>query len=283
MSPVRFFSLLFWFSSTPFLQGEQPFSGIVREVIASERSLIVEPAPEMSPEFQDPLTVRVNPGDLEVGYVGKLIEGRLLKSAGAWRLETIWPREPVQEQIMEDVNTQLRRDTATRGRRMVRLAGDHIPNFALYNEDGELVQSVDLRGELLVLNFIFTRCPIPTMCPANTTRMARLQRELADRGMEGIHLISISLDPEYDTPGIMRYYAESRGLDLENFSFLSGPKPVVDDILRQFGILTMEKDGTIDHTMATLIIDQNGKIVHRKDGSRWSVEDFLKRLEGLKS
>ncbi len=252
----------------------------VSAVDAEARTLSLEANPEGG--LDAGVVARVNPGDVAIGYAGRPVQGRLLESGGAWRLETIWPEDPVLVQTMNDVNTQLRRDTATRGRRMVRVQGDQMPQFALWDEQGNLRQGRDFRGKFIILNFIFSRCPVPTMCPANTTRMARLQREMEERGWsDQVELVSITLDPEYDTPGVLNYYGSSRGIDLGNFTFLTGPKPVVDDLLKQFGILTIEKDGTIDHTMATLIIDANGKIQHRKDGSRWSVEDFLSRLEAM--
>ena len=55
----------------------------------------------------------------------------------------------------------------------------------------------------------------------------------------------------------------------------------MDDLLRQFGILTVEEDGTINHTMATLLIDQNGRVAFRKEGSSWTVKEFLKEAREL--
>ena len=225
--------------------------------------------------------VYVGHGDALNGYLDSKIRGNLILSEDAWRLEKIWPIESQADKILGDINRQLRRDTVTRGSRAYRAVGEYIPSFALYNQRGEMVQSTQLQGKYVVLNFIFTRCAVPTMCPAATANMARLQQEARASGMEDLELVSISFDPEYDTPGVLRNYAEIHGLDPVNFSLLTGPKQVIDDLMTQFGILTVDEEGTINHTMATLLIDQKGKIIFRREGSRWSYQEFIERLEAL--
>ena len=225
--------------------------------------------------------VKVGRGDALNGYLNRKIRGNLITSEGLWRLEKIWPVDPQGDKILADINRQLRRDTVTRGRKVYRAVGEYSPSFALYNQMGEVVQFTQLQGKYVVLNFIFTRCAVPTMCPAATANMGRLQQQAREVGIEDLELVSISFDPEYDTPGILRNYAEIHGLDLANFNLLTGPKQAIDDIMTQFGILTVEEDGTINHTMATLLIDRKGRIIFRREGSRWSYKDFIERLEAL--
>ncbi len=221
---------------------------------------------------------RVGAADIMVDYTGNQVRGTAYRIGEGWWMKTIWPSEPVPLRIMADVNRIFQEETATGGRRVVRMQGDFIPNFALFNQKGEVVQFRDFKGEVVVLNFIFTRCPDPSMCPASTARMARMQRLLDEEGWQGVHQVSITLDPAYDTPGILAQYAESRGISTEDFSFLTGGEAVIDDVLKTFGLLTYTEEGVINHTMATFIIDPNGKILHRRDGSRWSVADFMGRL-----
>lgn len=228
-------------------------------------------------------TVKVSPGDAAIGYESQQVRGQLDTSSGAEKLDFIWPANPREEQIAGDINKLLRTDTVTRGRKAFRGVGDPIPNFGLYNEEGELVTARTLRGKNLVINFIFTRCNVPTMCPASTARMGRLQREAAEAGLENLELVTFTFDPEYDTPGVLRFYAETRGLDLDNYTLLTGDPEAISDLMKQFGILTMEADGTINHTMATLIVNEQGNITYRKDGSRWSTQDFLERLQAMEN
>lgn len=242
----------------------------------NERGYIVQ---EFSGDRE--LKVVVNPGDFANNYSGKSVRAQLSQRAdGSMLLHNIYVDDAAALSRLEQANANLRRDTVERGRRVFRLEGEYIPEFGAWNEYGDVVTDKDFRGKYLVVNFIFTRCPTPDMCPAQTMRMARLQRELKDSGRtELVELVSFTLDPEYDSPGILRDYAETRGLDLSNFTLLTAPKKAMEDLYRQFGIVAYEADGTIDHTMGTLLISPMGKILYRKSGSRWSVNDFLKALE----
>jgi protein SCO1/2 len=190
-------------------------------------------------------------------------------------LEKIFPVDGTGAKAMRDVNDRLHKETASMSRRTFVREGDFIPNFALIDQHGDFLQARQMRGRPFVLNFIFTRCQVATMCPASTTRMAAMQDAAREEGPEELHFLTVTFDPEFDSPGILRQYAEGYGIDHGNFHLLTGPRSVVDDLLRQFGILTMEEDGTINHTMATLLVDAHGKVAFRKEGSTWTVEEFL--------
>ena len=109
--------------------------------------------------------------------------------------------------------------------------------------------------------------------------MGELQRAARAAGAKDFELVSVSLDPEYDTPGILREYAEVRGLDTSNWSFLTGPDTAVRQLLAQLGVIREFEGSTIKHSLATVLIDEQGRIVYRVDGSTWQVEDFVRRLK----
>ena len=119
------------------------------------------------------------------------------------------------------------------------------------------------------------------MCPASSTRMSELQDAAREVGFEKLDLVTITFDPEFDSPGILRQYAKGYGIELDNFHLLTGTRELVDDLLRQFGIITMDEDGTINHTAATLLVDANGRVAYRKEGSTWTVAEFLKEAQDL--
>ena len=100
-------------------------------------------------------------------------------------------------------------------------------------------------------------------------------------GLDGLHLLSITFDPEYDSPGILKQYAKSYDIEFDTFTFMTAKPLWVEDLMRYFGIITMVQDGTINHSMATLLIDQKGRIHYRKEGSVWNVGDFLSRAQKL--
>lgn len=247
----------------------EPISGKVASADEEQQTLT----------FEDGRTVRVGPGDARIGYVGEEIRGELDPLTEPPTLYAIWPNDSVDRQVEQSVNKQLHTDTITQGRKAFRGLGDYLPDFALYNQNGELVRKHTYRGKMVVYNFIFTRCQMPKMCPATTARMLQLQKMLDKKGIKDVQLVTISFDPEYDTPGILNEYAVQRGAHFENFDLLTGDPQAVDNLMKQFGILTIEEDGTINHTMATILTDGNGMVVYRKDGSMWSPDDFLERIE----
>ncbi|HKB58366.1 MAG TPA: SCO family protein, partial [Lacunisphaera sp.] len=98
-------------------------------------------------------------------------------------------------------------------------------------------------------------------------------------GAKDFELVSLSLDPEYDTPGVLKEYAQLRGLDTSNWSFLTGPDAAVRQLLAQLGVIREFEGATIKHTLATVLINEQGQITYRVDGSTWLIEDFVRRLK----
>jgi protein SCO1/2 len=129
-----------------------------------------------------------------------------------------------------------------------------------------------------MMNFIFSRCPVATMCPASTLKMMAAQKLAREAGATNVEFVSITLDPAYDTPGVLKEYAAVRGIDTKNFSFLTGPERAIRDLLEQFGVIAEFEGDLLKHTLTTLLIDPTGKIIHRADGSTWEPGDFVAKL-----
>lgn len=173
----------------------------------------------------------------------------------------------------------LRQDTFTRGKNAYREIGETAPAFTLYNQDGKPTSFDHFRGKRVVLNFIFTRCPVATMCPASTTKMMALQSAAQKAGITNLELVSISFDSAFDTPPVLKAYADTRGIDTAHWSFLTGPESAIRDLLVQFGVIAEPGENVFKHSLATLLIGADGKIQHRIDGSAWSPDEFLVRLK----
>ncbi|HTQ30585.1 MAG TPA: SCO family protein [Opitutaceae bacterium] len=221
----------------------------------------------------------VGPGDLAIAKPGERIRGELVQTGGDFRLEKIFPDDAPDNATVAAAANALRQDTMTRGPQPYREVGETAPDFALYDQDGRVVEMNRFRGKQIMLNFIYTRCPIATMCPASTAKMAMTQRLAREAGVKNLELISISMDPTYDTPGVLKDYAQTRGIDTSNFSFLTGPADAVKDLLAQFGVIAEFKDGLLNHTLATLLINENGTIVWRADGGTWSPAEFVGKMK----
>jgi protein SCO1 len=257
-----------------------PLTGEVTRIDAERKVLVVRHdeikgyMPAMTMEFV------VSAGDLAVAKVGQRIRAEMVPSTtGDYRLEKIWPDDKAVAATVATAALQLRQDTHTRGKAAYREVGETVPDFALYDQDGRVVQSSRFRGKQIMVNFIFTRCPVATMCPAATVKMTSIQKLARDAGVKDLELISITLDPQFDTPGVLKDYATARGIDTSNFSFLTGPENAIRDLLTQFGVIAEFEGDLLKHTLATLLIDANGKIVHRADGSAWEPRDFVAKMK----
>lgn len=221
----------------------------------------------------------VSYGDAAVAKPKEKIRADLvIDAAGAARLEKIWPDDRQSTDAVAAGAIMLRQDTHERGGGAYREIGEDIPEFALYDQDGRVVQSGRFRGQQVMLNFIYTRCPVATMCPASTAKMMAAQRMAREAGIRNIQFVTITMDGAYDTPGVLREYADIRGIDTRNFSFLTGPDGAIRDLLAQFGVIAQFQGNVLIHTLATLLIDERGKIVWRADGSTWDPKDFVARM-----
>jgi len=259
-----------------------PLVGEVISVDAAARILVVhhEEIPDYMPEMVMEFTVSA--GDAANAQVGQKIRAKMLpREDGSYRLVEIWPLDPMADSLVKAGADSLRQDTMIRGRAVYREVGESLPGFTLYDQTGAVVQSTRFRGKQVMLNFIYTRCPVATMCPAATMKMMEAQRLAAEAGVQDLELISITLDPDYDSPGVLRDYAEARGIDTANFSFLTGPERAIRDLLAQLGVLAKFEGPLINHTLATLLIDTDGRIIHRADGTQWDPSDFVAKMHRL--
>lgn len=197
---------------------------------------------------------------------------------GALRLEKIWPNDAVSLDTIGAGARMLRQDTLARGGGAYREVGETAPEFVLYDQNGRVIISARFRGKQVMLNFIYTRCPVANMCPLSTSKMMATQRLARDSGVTNVEFVSITLDPAYDTPGVLREYADARGIDTGNFSFLTGPEAAIRDLLTQFGVIAEFKGDILNHTLATLLIDEKGRIEWRADGGAWEPREFVGRM-----
>jgi protein SCO1/2 len=251
--------------------------GKVLAVDAAAKTFEVEILKSGSSEIAtgDKQSFRVSRGDLEIGYVGRALRANAAFYNKSWHLEQIFPVGGDDAEAVALVNRIFHRNTEAMPRGKFLREGDALPNFGMIDQNGAFVQIKDLQGTPFVMNFIFTRCAAPTMCPASSTKMEQLQEAAREAGLDELHFVTISFDPAFDSPGILRSYAKGYGMELENFHLLTYSQELIDDLLRQVGILTMEEDGTINHTMATLLVDAAGRIAYRQEGPAWQAEDFL--------
>ena len=224
---------------------------------------------------------RVGLGDRSDHYIGREIQANAVFYSNQWHLESIFPITGVGSKAYYDLNEKFHRMVKPMSRRNFVQEDDYIIAFSGINQEGDFFQFKDFLGKAVVINFIFTRCQAMEMCPASTRRMSILQDKAREIGLVDLRFLSITFDSEYDSPGILKQYGKSYDIEFDSFTFMTAKPLWVEDLMRYFGIITIAEDGTINHTMATLLIDQKGRIHYRKEGSVWKVDDFLARAQEL--
>jgi protein SCO1/2 len=143
--------------------------------------------------------------------------------------------------------------------------GQTVADFELTDQEGRPRRLSDFRGKLVAVNFIYTRCPMPEVCPRLTASFASLQRRFAGRPLE---LLSITLDPLYDTPPVLAAYARANGA---RWTFLTGETAPV---ARQFGMFYWAEEGVLVHNSATALIDPRGRLAAVVEGSNYRLEQL---------
>jgi protein SCO1/2 len=142
--------------------------------------------------------------------------------------------------------------------------GDALPAFRLTDSSGRSVTPADLRGKVIAINFIYTRCPLPDVCPRLSANFAALQRRFADRVGRDLLLLSVTVDPDYDTPAVLADYARRWAARSDGWLFLTGdPGPLAAAL----GELYWADEGTIGHNSMTSIVDRNGRLAAVVEGA----------------
>jgi len=236
-----------------------------------------EPSTGGSPA--SPERIRLAPGDARIGYVGRDITFQLVRDPQGPRADKVMPYDKEALRQVAEVSDALHRETLDKGRLVTRMPNDLMPNMALWDQDGRLVTKRDFLGTTLALNFIFTSCRSARMCPASTACMKQLGELMAKQSKASkILLLTITFDPETDTPGVLRAYADGYGIDHARHRFLTGDPAQIKDLMRHYGILTLRDDGTIVHNAALVLISAEGRILQRRDGASFDAEDVAKVL-----
>ena len=164
--------------------------------------------------------------------------------------------------------------------------GDEVPNFTLRNQDNREIRIQNYRGKTLLLTFIYTRCPVPEYCTLMSNNFAQIERALGQdpQVYEKTHLLSVSIDPAYDTPEVLRSYgaAHKERYEKETFAhweFAGGTSEQVKDIAQYFGLTYFPDKDQIIHGLRTVILSPNGKVAKIYTGNDWKPEEVVEEMK----
>lgn len=245
--------------------------GKVVSVDAEQRRVTVEH--EEIKGFMDAMTMPFNIGDdwaLSVLKPGQTIEATLVvKHDRSW-IEGI----RISQRAMADI-------TGTSG--SMPKIGDEVPDFQLINQDNQRIHLAAYRGNSLLITFIYTRCPLPDFCPRTSMKFSQVYQDLKSTppAGSGPHLLTISFDPEHDTPQVLREYAGRfmHPIDFKRWEFATGSKDEIRAVTSYFGLAYSPESGQITHNLVTALIGADGKLIRVYQGKDWTPAQILAELK----
>ncbi|WP_312117084.1 SCO family protein [Brevibacillus reuszeri] len=139
-----------------------------------------------------------------------------------------------------------------------------LPDVTLETLDGQAYALTPKPGSIRLVELIYTRCP--DICPTTTIKMVQLQKRLLEANLmgNGIEFLTVTIDPENDTPDVLRYYAKQLGIQPQGWTILRGDEQTTRTVTSSLGFFSNKmEDGFISHTSSTYLIDQNNRVMRK--------------------
>jgi protein SCO1/2 len=184
---------------------------------------------------------------------------------------------------------QARPDTRPTVQYHVPQVGDVVPDFALLNQSGKIIHLDQFRGKVVLLTFIYTRCPLADFCPRMSENFSQIDQALAkDKAAYAkTHLLSVSFDPKYDTPAVLRSYGGAHTgrfteEDFRHWDFAAPPVAELSKVEQWFdvGVTGDSSDpSSIQHSLSTLIVGRDGKVIAWYPTNDWKPAEVLQAVE----
>jgi protein SCO1 len=237
--------------------------------------------------FVDGLVVAVNPPSFTVAH--RPIPGYMqamtmdFHSASAGEVERLRVGMRVRFELRDEVARDLRivpadeKDMPAPARQPV--IGQAAPDFKLIDEHRRDVTLRSFRGKLVALNFIYTRCPMPEVCPRLAANFATLQRRFHDAMGRDLILLSITIDPQWDTPDVLSAYAKLWRAREDSWRFLTGSPEAVRHAATDWGLVYWPEEGAIVHTSRTALIGRDGKLLAVVEGSSFRTDQLIALIQ----
>jgi protein SCO1/2 len=153
--------------------------------------------------------------------------------------------------------------------------GSIVPDFSLVDQSAEPLTLASLRGKVVAVTFIYTRCPLPDYCPRMIENFRAVRARFADRMDRDLVLLTVSFDPKYDTPERLASYAAANRVAVPGWYFLTGDAAQIERVCDAFGIQYFAEEGLITHSLQTAVVDRTGRLAATVEG-----KDFTPRQLG---
>jgi protein SCO1/2 len=158
--------------------------------------------------------------------------------------------------------------------------GEALPAINLIDQNGAGFSTRHLAAHPTVMTFIYTRCPVPEFCPRVTGYFKQIQRSLvAAPALPDVRLLSVSLDPTFDTPPVLRAYGQAMGADFSRWTFATGEAAEITALSQALAVHSERSSTVLDHTLATALIDREGILREIWRGNQWTVAEVMSALK----
>ena len=254
-----------------------PVKGEVRELKADGKTVVVkhEAVEGYMPAMTMPFEVK-NTNELRGLAPGDLVAFRMLVTKEEGWIDQVkvlksTHQNPPSAPIRESTRVVRKVDPLN--------VGDTIPNYPFTNQIGKPFRLDDFRGNALAITFIFTRCPFPNFCPRMANHFQEAQTILKSRAeIKNWRLLSLSFDPEFDTPETLKDYGARFGYDPEYWSLATGALIEIDAITEQFGLVFPRDGASFSHNLRTAVIDSHGKVQKVLMGNEWRPQELVDEM-----
>ena len=274
MKPFTTAILVLAGSISLFGQQAQTVTGMVVEMKPSERLLVVshDPVPGVMPAMIMPFEVR-DEGQLRGLTPGTIVNFTLRANAGKAFAENL---QVVRYQSGEQDPLTVRRLRLLRSAHAAAQLdiNQAVPNFTLTDQAHTRISLSQLRGKVVVMNFIYTSCALPQFCYRMTNHFSVLQNRFKGRDGRDLVLLSVTFDPARDTPERLADYARQWRADAARWHFLTGSSDEIRRLADAFGLDYFPDEGLITHSLRTVIIDRAGRLLANVEGNRFTAQQL---------
>jgi protein SCO1 len=249
-------------------------TGTIRQVKREEGEVTIrhDKIPGLMGAMEMPFKIR-DKAELEDLQVGDEVEGKLRVGSDSSELFDLTVIRPAIAPESQAAGTS----------RRTLDPGQNMPDFAMTTQEGKTLRLKDLRGKAVVMTFIYTRCPLPEFCPL----MNRKFKDIANRialmpGREDrVRLLSISFDPEHDTPEVLAKMAQLQGAKSPLWIFGVASHDELRKVAESLGLVYGPTGDSVIHNLVTAIIDPEGKLVRTLERGDWKTEDVVTEIRSV--
>jgi protein SCO1/2 len=251
-------------------------TGLVLSVDRSKKQMVVscQPIQDFMDAMVMPFTVE-DTRSLDAIQRGTLIDFVLVVNKEVSHAENIHVRRYVSKEREPSESRRLQGlDEDLRGTLHRLTVGQSVPDFVLTDQKKRTVHFSQFAGKVVALNFIYTRCVLPEYCFRSSNNFGILQKRFPQRLGSDLVLLSVTFDPVHDEPNVLQNYSKTWKSDPEKWRFLTGPAADIQRVCDLFGVNSVPDEGLYVHSLHTVIIGRDGKLVANLEGNEFTSQQL---------